>query len=1647
MVAKVTSQALALSPRGIFNGATGDLYRKYALGTTNGLDSTNGIVCNGTTCTVTYASGVPIPPVGAPITVWGTNTALDNGRAMSGDYIVNSGAGSTSYTFNSTIGAGNYTHNDHCGPGASPNGTIQGTDNCVRVSQVAVAGNPIWVNMYSVLAGLFATNAYMHIMDDGRGQIGYTDETGVLQQQWGPAGAWFLVDQSSTVAAAAVNYMLTHVTRIEGAGFIANENYGDGGSDFSDYAGGMLRDVSVDYMAGVNYLSSAQKTLLLAHLFNDYTDPTPCTQEPIGQNVLAIGISQGGSGNTITLSAADSAVTNYYKNSVVEYVVGTKQFGVSSALGYRQYGAIGSNDSTTKVLTLNPSSVSMTGATYVSGGTVVGGAGTWCQVTFTGGGGSGASALYYVLNPNNSPPNFGNAFAWQSYGNGFTSAPTQATFSNNSAACSGTITITSTISGWKNEGITPTVLSGGTYTSGITAVGTAGQTCNLASFNGGGSGATATVALTGTNTIASGTQLTFLTVGGAYGGGTDYTTGATSATATNGTAACSGTATVVAGTAYTIFSSIYFPSATAQATSSSSITLTVGDPAATNYYNNFLVNANGSYSVVSAYNSATKVATVGTWSAGTPTSNTVYQILTPNGSGTAQAGSSSTITLAAGDTRPNNWYFTAVIKATVGGNPSYGLVSQYNGTTKVATVASWSNGAPSNGTAYQAYMPVVEGFNTDFIAEGLAYQDAVIGNNGWQGIVGGSRGAAFIGSVDSSTQLSVIYGGQALSGSANIFAGEYYSEKNQLNTGAYCGAENLHSHWSGATWATPLAYGATGGQTGAANTVNTAPAVLSNNGSGFDMGRLALDSAAADDDTRALADFQRIQVSDIDYHVEPSMAYFTGLTPGGAGYGWNRHLQDTPEGAWMMKQSIPGMPSMDLGGGWIEGASHLKTYMLMSPTPYSLSSSANMYWGVNFGGSAGGPTAPRSTNLFNDPGSYMDPTASSSAYFQSIVAGPYGGNALMSGGIVTVFSAMQLNPSLVVPALNYTSQPLQYAFITTSGAACATFYGGTCPYDVTQRGDAIISRTGWASQSDSWLFVRNSAFIGDHDNPQPNMIQFVKKGFLLAPDELPIGNGDVGGYQNWRNVGQAIDLGQNLAYPLLPASITNWASANHGSWSTNYGDQNSAFAAVKLDTTQIYQTPPNKSYSWVVHLKKPGAEEILVQYKYMDTANNPSAIRDQVHFPQNGETVNNDQYSYNLYNEGTTTCSSLNTSHTVLEQETGLNDGYPNDVTNDQNLITNFITPNGAPTLFYNCDGTAYPYASGHTYRVSICADPTNTGACGYASATKLEDLVVYKVATQPDTTLTLAAVDPDGNWTGFQSADKLALFSRSGVNHGTMTSFTRTLSASTTQVLYAGVTSGTYTPKINGTAVTTCNGATPPCTVTDGDNTIYFETTVTGSAVFTLPGTPNTCTLTTASLPGGSLGVSYSQTPTTTNCTAPNTWAITAGSLPTGLSLNSSTGAITGTPSGAITNNSFTLQVTDTLGNPSSASLSINIDGSLSVSPSSWSAACTIGGGNPPNQALTLTAVGGSLGAWTDTSSQTWLTTSAASGSGNGSINGIISCTGLAAGLYSGTVTVNATGATNNPQTAGVTLVVNIGNGPGAGNAGAAASAGTVKK
>ena len=81
---------------------------------------------------------------------------------------------------------------------------------------------------------------------------------------------------------------------------------------------------------------------------------------------------------------------------------------------------------------------------------------------------------------------------------------------------------------------------------------------------------------------------------------------------------------------------------------------------------------------------------------------------------------------------------------------------------------------------------------------------------------------------------------------------------------------------------------------------------------------------------------------------------------------------------------------------------------------------------------------------------------------------------------------------------------------------------------------------------------------------------------------------------------------------------------------------------------------------------------------------------------------------------------------------------------------------------------------------------------------------------------------------------------------------------------------------------------------------------------------------VTTSPLPTGVVGQSYQQTLTATSGTPPYQWSAGAG-LPAGLSLNASTGEITGTPTADGTF-SFTVQVRDTSQNTASSTFSLRI-------------------------------------------------------------------------------------------------------------------------
>ncbi len=149
------------------------------------------------------------------------------------------------------------------------------------------------------------------------------------------------------------------------------------------------------------------------------------------------------------------------------------------------------------------------------------------------------------------------------------------------------------------------------------------------------------------------------------------------------------------------------------------------------------------------------------------------------------------------------------------------------------------------------------------------------------------------------------------------------------------------------------------------------------------------------------------------------------------------------------------------------------------------------------------------------------------------------------------------------------------------------------------------------------------------------------------------------------------------------------------------------------------------------------------------------------------------------------------------------------------------------------------------------------------------------------------------------------------------------------------------------------------------------------------------------------------------------------AGTQSMAISVNTA-GLAAGTYSAVITvssagaaNGSVVIPVTLSLNAPAVVAPTLNI------SPASLSFTVQAGSSPTVAQTLSISNVGGSTLNWTADDPSAWLLKSALSGSGNGSVSLWVDPTGLAAGTYTSSVTIAATGATNTPRIIPVNLTV----------------------
>ncbi|MCB9384653.1 MAG: putative Ig domain-containing protein [Bryobacterales bacterium] len=253
------------------------------------------------------------------------------------------------------------------------------------------------------------------------------------------------------------------------------------------------------------------------------------------------------------------------------------------------------------------------------------------------------------------------------------------------------------------------------------------------------------------------------------------------------------------------------------------------------------------------------------------------------------------------------------------------------------------------------------------------------------------------------------------------------------------------------------------------------------------------------------------------------------------------------------------------------------------------------------------------------------------------------------------------------------------------------------------------------------------------------------------------------------------------------------------------------------------------------------------------------------------------------------------------------------------------------------------------------------------------------------------------------------------------------------TTSLSQGVVGGSYSSTLAGSNGTTpytwslasgalpaglslgSSGAITGTPTTAGTASLSVQLTDAAGATATQPLTLQVLegpTITTSSFNQTTVGQSVSVTLAATNGTTPYTWSISAGVLPAGLSLNPSTGAITGSPATAGTA-SFTARVSDANSVTDSKALSMTVNAAPSITTSTLPET-TVGA----SYASTMVATGG-------TGVLTWSISSGALPAGvTLNSTGSLSGTPTTAGTASFTVKVTDTNSVE--ATKELSIVVN---------------------
>lgn len=690
--------------------------------------------------------------------------------------------------------------------------------------------------------------------------------------------------------------------------------------------------------------------------------------------------------------------------------------------------------------------------------------------------------------------------------------------------------------------------------------------------------------------------------------------------------------------------------------------------------------------------------------------------------GVSQNGTGSSITLASSDTQNDNYYVGNVVylPPTTNG-AAWGRITNYVKSTKIATVSVNDHWLPPTvGTPYSIYATItssnqtasnittggatatIAGINTHFTTK-VHIGDALEGENDWDStpdssssyVCGGPGGCGT--PITSDTSLTVINSWLPVTPLSTAASAWYFPAWSDATHD--CGMVHRNKYWVGSPMSQPATYPSGGSLLAAVPGGPLSVRTLSTDGGNNTMtwagAHVVLDIAAAADDSRAVRDLAGAHSFGFDYGLRHYMNYGCPMHSGTA-YSYGNTMRGIYQFAEQIALVFPSYPSMDLTGDWVNQCSISKMYFWYPDKWYS--GNNGILQGSRYGAETDNNTSSYSgryltiTGITLDPVFNFSPLSANAQYFRNFLETVQTGSLWGYQGVTDDYqyaNVLHSDPRII--SSDYKVQPLQYVFKRSSSTTCATLTGWPCPKNF--RGDSAVSRGPWTSLNSTFMYFGARTFWGDHDTQENGTVRITATGELVMTDFYPLGGQAATGNPDETTMGDILQFGgsKSLLNGIFTQSsaisgtataamtpITRWASSNHGSFDSAYGDQNSKSAYVCSELSPAYLTPMLHALTCVGHFKETGKDEFIVHHPDVDVTGNSTPIAIHIHFTQNGDAGN-----ALAQPEGDTTCPgaggcpSLDTNREIRSLQDGGSNGV---TTRNHGVITHFLSP-GTITL------------------------------------------------------------------------------------------------------------------------------------------------------------------------------------------------------------------------------------------------------------------------------------------------------------------------------------------------------------------------------